>query len=1111
KEITAESDEFEATDAAMVITMTFTVNAEVAGKTVVVYEDLWHNDVIVAYHHDIEDEDQSVHYPEIGTVAVADDTEDHVTKAKETVRITDTVRYENLLTDGRTYVMRGVLMDKETQKAILLDGKEITAETKFVPEKETGEVEIVFEFDGTGFAGTTLVAFEKCYILKGVIEGSAANPENPEEELVAVHEDIDDEDQTVYLPEIKTTLLDQATEIDHSMADTTVTLIDTVFYKDLLPGKEYTVKGILMNKATGKEVLQDGKKIEESTTFKAEKSEGSVEVVFTFSSSVIKTDPVVAFEKLLYKEIEVAAHEDLTDADQTDYIPEISTTAKDSETEEHIALADEEVTIIDTVDYQGLKPDTRYVVKGVLMDKETGKELLDANGKQITSDVSFVTGKCKEGEASISGSIDLTFKFDGSVLAGKTAVAFERLYQSDKEVAVHTDIEDEEQTIHFPEGRTTATDKATENHTAHLDEKVTIEDEVFYKNLIPGKEYTVKGTLMIKETEKPLLDKDGKEITVTKTFKAEKPDGSILIVFENIDTTNLVGKSIVAFEQVDYEGEPVIVHADLEDEDQTVVVPEIKTTATDKTSGTKDMTRRGTVLLIDVVEYHGLTPGEEYTVKGEVYDKETGESIEVTAELTFVPDETDGSVELVFEIDTDAHHGHHLVVFEKVYDSKGNLIADHSDLEDEDQTVNVPEITGSVTGEYPRNPVPRDQLVITGDTFNAKTASALMLASGISSLLLIGIVLILKKRRRAAGMLLAILLLCGSMFAFGIKAYAATDETTVEETGVIRGEDGEFYYEFAPEIEKDGVKYELSDVSYEPDPLEKLKTDQTDEYLTSDNFSPPEQIEQDGIPYVLDHVEKTERVETARSVPYEESVERDDMVEIRQDELNVKVTDPITEEDVVGTVPFAESKVLSGQWMPDMQTDLIFSDYNGDYFDIAGVSYPKNKETPLPADSYPSVLTNVLKLPADRYRITSIVWNGEEYENDQGIFRNARIYGDSYHQMVKDTFRGDVALPDLSYTEYKCFYVESDEHLRARETATAIAVYKAVPEETTEETTTETPETELTKPAEPEVVNKTIFQQPVFYISIISVLVIAGVVIFLAGLSKKKKKENQNK
>lgn len=77
-------------------------------------------------------------------------------------------------------------MDKETGKALLVNDKEVTAETKFVPEKADGTVVVTFTFDATGLEGKTLVAFETC-----TYEGKN----------VAVHADINDEKQTIYVPE----------------------------------------------------------------------------------------------------------------------------------------------------------------------------------------------------------------------------------------------------------------------------------------------------------------------------------------------------------------------------------------------------------------------------------------------------------------------------------------------------------------------------------------------------------------------------------------------------------------------------------------------------------------------------------------------------------------------------------------------------------------------------------------------------------------------------------------------------------------------------------------------------------------------------------------------
>lgn len=126
----------------------------------------------------------------------------------------------------------------------------------------------------------------------------------------------------------------------------------------------------------------------------------------------------------------------------TDDAIEIETTAKDSETGGHFAKADEKVTIVDTVKYTGLYKNKEYVMKGTLMDKETGKSLLDKEGKEITAEQKF-TAK------SDNGTVEMSFTFDASLMQGKTTVVFESVFYNDLEVAVHSDIEDEGQTVTF--------------------------------------------------------------------------------------------------------------------------------------------------------------------------------------------------------------------------------------------------------------------------------------------------------------------------------------------------------------------------------------------------------------------------------------------------------------------------------------------------------------------------------------------------------------------------------------------------------------------------------------------------------------------------------------
>lgn len=513
----------------------------------VCYEYLELDDYEITSHTDSSDINQTLYVPRIKTTAISEDTKDHITEAKNDILIVDTVSYENLEV-GREYTVKGILMNKSTREAILVDDKEITAETTFVPETANGTVDVTFVFDGSEQEDTVLVVFETLYT---------------EEKEISVHADIEDDAQTVYLPKILTHAKDDIADIDHTEALPNATIIDTVSYSSLLPGKEYTVSGTLMNKETGEAVLIEGNPITASAIFTPEKSEGSVDIVFKFDASAISGTSIVSFEKVTYNGIEVGVHADINDENQTIYIPDVHTTALATDTEDHVTGANKEVTIIDEVALTGLKVGNEYTIKGILMDKVTGDEL-KVDGESIVSEETFIADAADM-------TITLIYTLNASKLAGTTTVVFETLYTEGKEVGRHHDLTDESQTVYIPEIHTTAINQATGNHDGTITNEITILDEVFYKNLIPGKEYTVTGNLMVKETGESLIV-DDKEVIASKTFTAEKEDGSIIIGF-TFDSSALSGKHIVAFEEVKYQGVSIGFHKNLEDENQTISFP----------------------------------------------------------------------------------------------------------------------------------------------------------------------------------------------------------------------------------------------------------------------------------------------------------------------------------------------------------------------------------------------------------------------------------------------------------------------------------------------------------------------------------------------------------
>ena len=232
-------------------------------------------------------------------------------------------------------------------------------------------------------------------------------------------------------------------------------------------------------------------------------------------------------------------------------IVSIHTTASAKDTMCNDTYAVEQVTIIDEVFYNNLTPGEAYTLKGILMDKSTGKALL-VEGKEIISEKTFTASK-------ETGTINVNLSFDARGLEGKEVVVFEKLYWKESEIAAHEDIEDKDQTImfHNPEIKTMASDKETGDHFGYAVEKVTIIDKVSYHDLIPGKEYTVKGTLMDKETGEPLLIGE-KSVTAEKTFIAGNKEGSIELEF-TFDASGLKGKETVVFEKIFYEEKEIAI------------------------------------------------------------------------------------------------------------------------------------------------------------------------------------------------------------------------------------------------------------------------------------------------------------------------------------------------------------------------------------------------------------------------------------------------------------------------------------------------------------------------------------------------------------------------
>lgn len=786
---------FVATKSEETKTLTYIVDSTLlAGTTVVVFEGLYHNDVLIAWHNDIEDDEQSVYYPKVSTSAKNEATGGHVGSAQGTITITDTVTYANLVV-GESYTITGTLMDKSTGKALTVGGKAITATTgEFIAARKSGFVTLTFTFkadllDGiTDLSGRTLVVFEKLF---------HPNSETGQPVEVARHEDINDQEQSILFPKFSTNAkvgnLDETAIRDAEGNYRDFTIIDTVSYENLWKGATYTLVGYLMDKNTGEQLLDDaGNPVYGIAVFTTDQESGTVGVEFKLNAKNF-TDKVtgetrlegvtlVVFEDLYYGEFtspasvdsdkHIGEHHDLNDVAQDIRLPKGRTHAQgepadssdahgaDESAKDHEVLASKSMSITDVVTYEKLHGGTEYTVVGRLMDKVTGKPMLDDNGKEITATKTFVTEGNYDDE--VSGSVTIVFTFDGVKLAGKTTVAFETISREGQDVIVHADLKDDAQTVHIPKIETFA---IIENMPDGLrdvplaqKEKLVIYDRVTYTNLRKGFVYTVKGVLIDQATGNPILV-DGKQVTAERNFVAGAPDtmpkssneiianltssiaadgtdyegvsGTVTLRFE-LDASSLKGKTVVVFENLYNEDKLVAVHHDVNDVDQSVNFPEIGTKARDKATGKQTLASGASVTLVDTVSYKNLTPGQTYVVKGEIMDKATGKSIGIFAEARFVATAKDGQAVVEFTFNTSQYLGKTLVVFEKLYDTNGNLIAEHADINDPEQAV-------IVTTPPPAGPPEM------GDFFDMQM-HALMFAVALAALMTV----LMKKRKEQA-------------------------------------------------------------------------------------------------------------------------------------------------------------------------------------------------------------------------------------------------------------------------------------------------------------------------------------------------------------------------
>ena len=619
--------------------------------------------------------------------------------------VIDTVTYKDLV-PGKEYTLKAELISKEDGKSVLGTG-----EKTFKPEASNGKVEVEITVnDDVTEPVEAAVAFEELTSVevdKNGKETPDATSEKPNH--IAEHKDINDKDQTVTsegsekTPKISTNA-DFEGDLREVVAGAKV--VDEVSYEGLVPNKEYTLKAELISKADGKTVLGKGE-----ATFKPEKSEGKEPVTITVNDDV--TEPVeaaVAFEELTSTEVDEFG-EDTPDNDQPNEIAE------------HKDIDDEDQTVTSEDEPETSAPETTTSKEEVPGTPGDGDETCESeepgNSESEKPSESEEPSSSESSEPSESESVETTSSEAsetsesdepsdcGSTTPEKPGEPSESTEPNEPGTPGDNDEKDTPKV---------STNADFEGGLREVVAGAKVVDQVSYEGLVPGKEYTLDAQLISKEDGKTVLGE-----TKGHKFTPDEANGTEAVTIVVDEKVTEPVEAAVAFEtltstEVDKHGENkptdkdnpnhVGEHKDINDDDQTVTsegsekTPKITTNA-DFEKGSHAVIAGAKI--IDEVTYEGLVPGKEYTLKAELINKKDGETVLGTGEKTFTPEKSHGMVPVTITVNDDVKEPvQAAVAFEELTSTevndkgeetpgttpeKPNHIAEHKDIDDDDQTV----------------------------------------------------------------------------------------------------------------------------------------------------------------------------------------------------------------------------------------------------------------------------------------------------------------------------------------------------------------------------------------------------------------------------------------
>lgn len=450
-----------------------------------------------------------------------------------------------------------------------------------------------------------------------------------------------------------TNTVDSTTGGKFSKADDNVELKTTVTLAGLTKGSEYSLRSYLVDKDTGKAYQDDkGKDVVDVDKFVASKDSDKKGVSLKFAPNKSNADIIYCVD-LIDSKNNVIASVNATTKDESSNIIHLRKLLATLVCNAEGVDTNGKTKITAKLNYTGLEAGSTYTVSGKLMDAKEGIPLMEG-----TTDI-ISTSNFKAD--SFNGLVTLEFNVDTSKVANKDLAVYAKLLSGSEVIATY---EDSKNLVKMGEP---VVDNSKAKITSSLDKSAIpstgvteITDTVSYSGLVPGKSYTLKGSL-----------KSTGEVVESVPFVPEKAEGTVSVKFK-IDDKFDRSKPVNVYERLYYGSESYVIAESTSE----VKVTNISTESVCKDTNSKMCSGNDMVNIENTVSYgKTLESGKEYTLKS-VVKNSSGGSV-ASAEETFKADES-GKKKLNYSFNSTELAGQILSVETDLYEG-ANKVASYTE------------------------------------------------------------------------------------------------------------------------------------------------------------------------------------------------------------------------------------------------------------------------------------------------------------------------------------------------------------------------------------------------------------------------------------------------